>query len=190
MSQNSTLRLDLHQTPLADTILQRLRVDVRACYQCGRCTAGCPVAYAMDAGPHQILRGIQLEQLDWVLGRNTYWICASCVTCTTRCPCEVDVARVMDGLRELALEKGIRPAEHTVKVFHEVFLDWVRLTGRMYEAGLVGLYNLRSRDLLASADLVLPMLSHNKVPLLPRRYPAQAEVQRIFERARALEEKA
>jgi|YelNatPaOPRAMG01_1025707.scaffolds.fasta_scaffold216711_1 heterodisulfide reductase subunit C len=189
MVENPLLRLDLRHKSLAQAILRRLQVDVRACYQCGRCTAGCPVAYAMDAGPHQILRGIQLELHDWVLSRNTYWICASCVTCTTRCPCEVDVARVMDGLRELALQEGIRPSEQTVKVFHQVFLEWVRLTGRMYEAGLVGLYNLRSREFLASADLVLPMLTHNKVPLLPRRYPAQAEVERIFERARALEEK-
>jgi len=182
------LTLALRDRPLADRVRRRLQVDVRRCYQCGRCTAGCPVAYAMDAGPHQIIRGIQLEQHAWVLGRNTYWICASCVTCTTRCPCLVDVARVMDGLRELALEEGIRPSEQTVKVFHQVFLQWVRLTGRMYEAGLVGLYNLRSGQLLASADLGLPMLTHGKVNLLPRRFRGQDEVDRIFERVAAMEE--
>lgn len=182
------LKLDLQERPFAEEIRQRLKVDVRECYQCGRCTAGCPVAYAMDAGPHQILRGIQLEQLDWVLSRNTYWICASCITCTTRCPCEIDVAGIMDGLRELALERGIRPSERTVKVFHQVFLQWVRLTGRMYEAGLIGLYNLRSGQLLDSADLALPLLSSGKVDLLPKRFPGRDEVDRIFERVAAMEE--
>jgi len=176
------LKLALKERLFAEQVHQRMQVDVRACYQCGRCTAGCPVAYAMDAGPHQIMRGIQLEQRDWVFGRNTYWICASCVTCSTRCPCEVDVARVMDGLRELALEEGIRPSEQTVKVFHQTFLQLVRLTGRMYEPGLVGLYNLRSGQLLASADLGLPMLTHGKVNLLPKRFPGRGEVDRIFAR--------
>ncbi len=184
------LKLNLRERTFARQIEQRLKVDVRRCYQCGRCTAGCPVAYAMDAAPHQVMRGIQLEQPDWVLGRNTYWICASCVTCSTRCPCEVDIARVMDGLRELALEAGLRPSERTVKVFHQVFLQLVRLTGRMYEPGLVGLYNLRSGKLLDSADLALPMLTSGKLSLLPRRFPGRDEVERIFERVTAMEKKA
>lgn len=182
------LKLELSERPFAEEVRRRLKVDVRECYQCGRCTAGCPVAYAMDAAPHMILRGIQLEQYEWVLGRNTYWICASCVTCSTRCPCEIDVARIMDGLRELALEREVHPSERTVKVFHQVFLQWVRLTGRMYEAGLVGLYNLRSGHFLDSADLMFPMLTHGKVHLLPRQYPGRGEVNRIFERAAALEQ--
>ena len=184
----SVLKLALSERPFAEQIQRRLQVDVRECYQCGRCTAGCPVAYAMDAGPHLIMRGIQLEQYDWVLGRNTYWICASCVTCSTRCPCEVDIAQVMDGLREIALEADIRPAERTVKVFHQVFLQLVRLTGRMYEAGLIGLYNIRSGKLLDSADLVWPLLSRGKVSPLPKRYPSQDEVDRIFERVASMEE--
>jgi heterodisulfide reductase subunit C len=185
----SVLKLELRERPFADQIRRQMQVDVRECYQCGRCTAGCPVAYAMDAAPHAIMRGIQIEQHDWVLSRNTYWICASCATCTTRCPCKVDIARVMDGLREIALAEGARPTSLEAKVFHQVFLQWIRLTGRMYEAGLIGLYNLRSRHLLAGADLALPMLSHGKVPLLPRRYPGQDEVNRIFERVAQREEK-
>jgi heterodisulfide reductase subunit C len=180
--ESLTLKLALHERPLAQQILQRIDVDVRACYQCGRCTAGCPVAYAMDAGPHQIMRGLQLEQPAWVFAQNTYWICASCITCTTRCPCEVDIAQVMDGLRELALEQGIRPAAPTVKVFHQVFLDLIRLTGRMYEAGLIGFYNLRSGQLFSNLDLGLPMITHGKINPIPKRYPGQDEVERIFQR--------
>lgn len=184
------LRLALRERALAEEVRRRTGVDVRRCYQCGRCTAGCPVAYAMDAGPHQIMRGIQLEQRDWVLARNTYWICASCETCTTRCPCEVDIARVMDGLREIAFEQDLRPSERTVKVFHQVFLTWIRLTGRMYEAGLIGLYNLRSGQLTAGLDLGLPMVTHGKIKPLPRRSMGQDEVRRIFERVAAQKEEA
>ena len=186
--QVPVLKLSLAERPFAEQLRRQIHVDVRECYQCGRCTAGCPVAYAMDAAPHMIMRGIQLEQHDWVLGRNTYWVCASCVTCSTRCPCEVDIARVMDALRELALAEGVQPSERTVKVFHQVFLHWIRQTGRMYEAGLIGLYNLRSGQLLASADLGLPMVARGKVPLLPRRNESQEEVDRIFELVAAMEQ--
>ena len=29
---------------------------VRTCYQCKKCSAGCPVAFAMDLLPHEVMR--------------------------------------------------------------------------------------------------------------------------------------
>jgi heterodisulfide reductase subunit C len=52
--------------------------DPALCYQCGKCTAGCPIAYAMDYPPHQILRGVQLGMRDVVLSSRTIWLCAAC----------------------------------------------------------------------------------------------------------------
>ena len=59
---------------------------VADCYQCGKCTAGCPTAFAMDYPPNQIIRGIQLGMRDAVLSSKAIWVCAACETCTTRCP--------------------------------------------------------------------------------------------------------
>ena len=66
------------------------------CYQCGKCTAGCPTAFAMDYPPNQILRAIQLGMRDTVLSSKAIWLCASCETCGTRCPQDVDFPRIFE----------------------------------------------------------------------------------------------
>ncbi len=72
--------------------------DVYACYQCGRCTASCPFSFE----PQQVVRRLQLGQVDAALAAGTTWSCASCFTCTAACPKDVDPARVMRALRELS----------------------------------------------------------------------------------------
>jgi heterodisulfide reductase subunit C len=74
-----------------------------ACYQCGNCTAGCPVSFAMDLGPHQVIRYTLLGLESEALASNTFWICASCLQCTSRCPKGLDIARIMDALRMILL---------------------------------------------------------------------------------------
>lgn len=81
--------------------------DLLACYQCGKCSAGCPAAFAMDMLPSQIIRLIQLGQIQEVLDSSTIWFCAACQTCYARCPKGVDLSRIMEALRDIALqEKG------------------------------------------------------------------------------------
>jgi heterodisulfide reductase subunit C len=79
--------------------------DLLACNQCGKCSAGCPVVAAMDLLPNQVIRMAQLGMED-VLECNTIWICASCLTCVTRCPKGVDLPRLMEALRQIALRRG------------------------------------------------------------------------------------
>lgn len=85
--------------------------DVRACYQCGKCTAGCPLASSMDLMPNQILRLIQVGEHQQALNARAIWWCASCLTCAARCPKEVDPARVMDALRTILMRRGITHVE-------------------------------------------------------------------------------
>lgn len=77
--------------------------DLLACYQCGKCAAGCPAAFAMDLLPSQVIRLAQLGQVAELLETQTIWLCAACQTCYTRCPKGVDLSRIMEALRELAL---------------------------------------------------------------------------------------
>jgi heterodisulfide reductase subunit C len=79
--------------------------DLLSCNQCGKCSAGCPVVAAMDLLPSQVIRMAQLGMED-VLESNTIWICASCLTCATRCPKGVDLPRLMEALRQIALRQG------------------------------------------------------------------------------------
>ena len=80
------------------------------CYQCGTCTSDCPIARFSDTyRPRQIIRMTQLGLKDRVLKSDTLWLCASCFTCTDRCPQDVEVASVIRVLRNLAAEQGCIP---------------------------------------------------------------------------------
>ncbi len=77
------------------------------CYQCGKCSAGCPMVEAMDILPNQIIRLLQLGQINDVKDSKTIWICASCFTCEARCPKGVDLSKIMEAVRVLLLRKGV-----------------------------------------------------------------------------------
>jgi heterodisulfide reductase subunit C len=75
-----------------------------ACNQCGKCSAGCPVAFSMDLLPNQVIRLAQLGIED-VLTSQTIWTCASCLTCVSRCPKGIDLPRVMEAMRLIRMQK-------------------------------------------------------------------------------------
>lgn len=77
-----------------------------ACYACGTCSAGCPFISAMDIPPEKVVRRIILGQSD-LLASQTIWICASCNICTERCPRGIDMARIMEALRQIRLRRNI-----------------------------------------------------------------------------------
>lgn len=81
--------------------------NIFACYQCGKCSAGCPVVLTNTLGCHQVVRLLQLGQVEEALNSKTIWLCASCYTCETRCPKGVNLPRVMDALRQLRLRRNI-----------------------------------------------------------------------------------
>lgn len=81
-----------------------------ACYQCGKCAAGCPLVFGMDLLPYQVIRLLQLGQGLAALEAKSIWTCVGCLTCATRCPKGVDPARVMEALRTVKLRSGEIPA--------------------------------------------------------------------------------
>ena len=161
--------------------------DLSLCYQCGKCTAGCPVAYEMDYPPSQIMRGVQLGMRDIVLSSKAIWLCTACETCTTRCPQEVDPAGVMDTLRRIAYAEGVRSSERDVPLFHRIFLGTVRQFGRLFEAGLAGFYNVFSGHYTKDVAMVPRMLLKGKLALLPPRDQSIKGVKEMFDRVAELE---
>jgi heterodisulfide reductase subunit C len=79
--------------------------NLLVCYQCGKCSAGCPQAGQMDILPNQVIRLAQLGQKEDLVGSKTIWICASCLTCNVRCPKGVKIAEVMEAVRQVVLRK-------------------------------------------------------------------------------------
>jgi heterodisulfide reductase subunit C len=86
--------------------------NVFSCNLCGKCTAGCPISQVMDVKPHQFVRLIQLGYQK-VLESKTIWLCASCLTCVSRCPKEIDIPKLMESLRFLILTSGINFLDYT-----------------------------------------------------------------------------
>ena len=76
-----------------------------ACYQCGKCSAGCPAVSEMDILPNQVIRYAQLGMKDELLSARSVWVCASCYTCNVRCPKGIKIAEVMEAVRQVLLRK-------------------------------------------------------------------------------------
>ena len=76
-----------------------------ACYQCGKCSAGCPVVGEMDILPNQVIRYAQLGFKEELLEARSVWVCASCYTCNVRCPKGIKIAEVMEAVRQVLLRK-------------------------------------------------------------------------------------
>ena len=151
---------------LAATIEQATGQNVYLCYQCVQCSSGCPLAEHMDLMPNQVMRAVQLGDAG-VLESKTIWLCASCQTCTTRCPQGLDIAGIMDALRIEARRRGIPPAIPEVETFSRLFLQDIRLMGRVYEAGLMAALNLATKQPLKDMAMGLEMLKRGKLKLLP-----------------------
>jgi heterodisulfide reductase subunit B len=153
---------------LAQQILQDIGQNVFLCYQCVKCTSGCPLAEFFDWQPNQVMRAVQLGQEDISLHSQTPWLCASCQTCTTRCPQGLDITAIMEYLARESVKRGNKPPISQVNSFNQAFLREVRLWGRAYEPGLMAEMVLRDPSIIIDdIDLYIRMLKKRKVSFLP-----------------------
>ena len=168
----------------SEEISKRSGQSVVSCYQCGECTAGCPVAYMADLMPNQAIRMVQLGQEEDVLKSSMIWLCVGCETCSTRCPKGVELSKVMDALRQTAVSRGVASAEPAVKIFHETFLRSVERGGRIHEVSMLGEYKLRSLQLFSDLILAARMFVRGKLVIIPKIIKGRGEVKRIFNKTR------
>jgi heterodisulfide reductase subunit C len=85
--------------------------DLLTCYQCGKCSAGCPAVSQMDILPNQIIRLAQLGLKNELFESKSIWVCASCMTCNTRCPKGINIAEVIEAVRQILLRKRMDHVE-------------------------------------------------------------------------------
>jgi heterodisulfide reductase subunit C len=164
-----------------DQVSEMSRQNVRRCYYCLRCSAGCPAAYAMDFTPAQILRLVQLGQKDSLLHSSAIWLCIGCETCGARCPNEIHAGAVIDALRQIALAENVPAAERSVFKLHEAFLNSIRRFGRLHELSMILEHKLTSRDLLSNLDMGIDMFLKGKIHPLPTRIQGMDQVKKLFE---------
>ena len=161
-----------------------------ACYQCRKCTNGCPVTFAMDLYPDEVIRLVILGQREAVFSCDTIWVCAACETCTTRCPNEVKIAELMDCLKEMAVQAGVPSPQPQILTLHETFMENVKHRGRVFETTFLPTYFLKSGELLKKwhkgtwldeMKLSWHMTRKGRFPLFPKTIKGKKEVRKIID---------
>jgi heterodisulfide reductase subunit C len=176
--------------PVVPRIESLSHTRLAECYQCGKCTAGCPMAAHMDIPPSRLMRLLQLGESGAALRASSIWQCVSCQTCATRCPKKVDCAAVMDALRQVAFESGAAsPEERRTVLFQRAFLDNVRRNGRLNEIELIAAFKgavfMRDRSLpflFRDAGLAPQLQKRRKFHLMGEKAKDRGVVARIFAR--------
>ena len=160
-------------------------VDLSACYQCKKCSSGCPAAKYSLSTPSEIIRRLQLGVEDELLESDIIWLCLSCEACYTRCPMKINVAAVMDSLRRLSLASHAVLPKGNMPLYNRMFLSMVKNFGRSYDLPTIALYKLRVRSFTQDVDKLPAMLKKGKMALLPPSGADRRTAKRIFRACRA-----
>jgi heterodisulfide reductase subunit C len=181
-------------TPSANLLKQiqkEIGVNANLCYQCRKCSAGCPMSWAMDYTPAQLIHAIRLGLADEVFKSKTMWMCSSCQTCTTRCPQEVDIAKIMDTCKIMAIKQGFSSPVPRVHKFNKAALRNIKWFGRMYELGLIGDLKMRTFEFFKDAGLGMKMFFKGKLKVIPSISPSRTlTTWKIFSRVSKKEKEA
>ncbi|MBM4157977.1 MAG: heterodisulfide reductase [Ignavibacteria bacterium] len=142
-------KLSKKEEDLRESFLRQLEVvpnseKIKTCIQCGTCTGSCPVSYAMDISPRELIALFRAGDLETILNSKTIWVCASCYACQTRCPALIKITDIIYALKRLAMEKEIYPPNFPVHSLSESFVKIMNQFGRLHEARLLVYYFLKT----------------------------------------------
>jgi quinone-modifying oxidoreductase, subunit QmoC len=165
--------------------------DIDKCIQCGTCTGSCPSAKVMDYPPREIIAMIRAGMREKALSSNSMWECMSCYLCTVRCPRGVHITDLMYTLKNIAsahkmTRQGNRP--HTMA---KTFVGILHQLGRVHEATMLGWYymqvpNINPLTAIPLAPVGLALLTHGRLPLIPKGIKNKAQLQAIIRKAEEL----
>jgi heterodisulfide reductase subunit C len=158
---------------------------IKLCLQCGTCTGTCPVSYAMDITPRQIVALFRAGHVEDILRSRAIWLCASCYSCTVRCPVGIKVTDTLYALKRIAMDKKIHPLRFPVHTLSKTFAKNIYQYGRNYEIGLGLKYFLRTDivKLFSNFRFGLSMVRRGRLGLIPRRLKRINQIRAIITKA-------
>lgn len=166
--------------PFAKQIQEKSGQNLSRCFQCKKCTAGCPTVSWYEWPNHSIVRMIQRGMKDELLASKAIWMCVTCETCGTRCPNGIYLSPIMDALRSLAMEEGRQIAEPAVIAFHKAFVGSAKRFGRVHEATMLMAFKWATKDFMTDMGVGMKLFAKGKIPLLPKSVKGKAEIAKIF----------
>ncbi len=160
----------------------QLKESIKRCLQCKKCTAGCTMSFSMEILPHQVIRYIQYGLQKELLQSNTAWICTGCRICGSRCPNKIDIADILDDIKDFARCKMYERASASkdIEDFHQLFIASVKNYGRVFEAEMLLKYKIKSGKIAEDVGLGLALFRKGKISLLPERVKQKGEIAQIF----------
>ncbi len=162
---------------------------LKRCIQCGTCTGSCPVSYAMDIPPRQLIALFRAGELETIMNSRSIWICASCYACTTRCPSGIKITDLIYALKRTEMDKKLISRAPQVQLMARLFIGSLRNFGRLHEGSVIALYYMRTgiHKLFGYIPLGVKMLRTKRLALFPTRIRAHASLSRIITKAQEIE---
>jgi heterodisulfide reductase subunit C len=178
---------------LLQEVMDRSGQNLRSCYQCRRCAAGCPVGDETGVTPDRLIRMILLGEKDNALNNLLVWKCVACYTCGARCPNNIQTARINETLKQMSKETHTEPLVSKIAAFHSAFMKSVSHFGRSNELEFMGLYELENLrkggvktvmdDLKSTSKLGLSMLRKKRMHFKLDKTKGCSEIKRLYKKS-------
>jgi len=185
-------------TSLLTEVSKRSGQNLQACYQCRRCAAGCPVGEETGVTPDRLIRMIVLGDREEAFNNLLVWKCVACYTCGTRCPNNIQTARITETLKQMAKKSHAKPLIPRIADFHSAFMTSTRHLGRFNEIEALTIYETKTAikelsqgkmkavidEMIGQARLALDMMKKKRLHLGVDKVKARSEVQALFAKAK------
>lgn len=180
-------------------VMERSGQNLAACYQCRRCAAGCPVGEETGyVTPDRLIRMVALGNREAALNNELVWKCVSCYTCGTRCPNDIQTARITETIKKMSKEANLEPLNGKVAAFHHAFINSGLRWGRVNEMEFMGLYEMKNSihaakrmefkaiytEIKTQADLGLSMYKLKRMHFGLQTAGGRKEIKRLYKKAK------
>lgn len=162
---------------------------IKRCIQCGTCTGSCPVSYAMDISPRELIALFRAGEMETIMKSRTIWICASCYSCTTRCPSGIKITDIIYALKRTAMEKQYKSKSPQVQILANLFIENLMAYGRLHEGTLIRKYYMKTNmvKMFGLIPLGRKMFATKRIAIFPKKIKQHEALSRIIKKAQEIE---